>query len=201
MFITFEGIDGCGKSTQLILLKETLEQKGFKVITLREPGGTQLSEQIREILLSNKSQINDIAELLLFQAARANLVENVIKPALENDIFVLCDRFYDSTTAYQGYGRMIDLDIVKTCNIIAVNGLKPDLTFYLKLPLEIAKERSNKRDLDRIENAGDSFYKRVLLGYELIAAEEPERIKIICSNGTIENTKNEILKNIPILNQ
>ncbi len=201
MFITFEGIDGCGKSTQLILLKETLEQKGFKVITLREPGGTQLSEQIRDILLSNKSQINDISELLLFQAARANLVENIIKPALENDIFVLCDRFYDSTTAYQGYGRMIDLDIVKTCNIIAVNGLKPDLTFYLKLPLDVAKERSHKRDLDRIENAGDSFYKRVLLGYELIAREEPERIKIICSNGTIENTKNEILKNIPILNQ
>jgi dTMP kinase len=199
LFITFEGIDGCGKSTQLGLVKNMLEHKGFKVLSLREPGGTQLSEDIRNILLSNKSKINDVAELLLFEAARTNLVEELIKPALLRNEFVLCDRFYDSTTAYQGYGRMIDIDLIKTCNRIAVNGLKPDLTFYLKIPLEIAKQRSKNREHDRIEKAGDDFFERVLAGYDQIAAEEPDRFRIINSESTIDVTKNKIFENIPAL--
>ncbi len=200
MFITFEGVDGCGKSTQLQLIGDMIESRGYKVHRLREPGGTVLSESIRELLLSSKSSINDIAELLLFEAARANLIEQVIKPALKNGEYVLCDRFYDSTTAYQGYGRKIDLNIINQCNAIATSGLKPDLTFYLKITYETAKLRSGNRIKDRIEKSGDAFFKRVLRGFEDISINEPERVVVIDSEGSIENTKNEIIKNIPIFN-
>lgn len=200
MLITFEGIDGCGKSTQLQLIGDLLESRGLKVHRLREPGGTEFSESIREILLSSKNKINDIAELLLFEAARSNLVESFIKPALSRDEYVLCDRFYDSTTAYQGYGRQIDLNIIKQCNEIATGGLKPNLTFYLKISLKNAKLRAGNREKDRIEKAGDEFFKRVFLGFEEIAASEPIRVKIIDAEGNLEQTKNIIISQIPILN-
>lgn len=200
MFITFEGIDGCGKSTQLQLIGDLLESKGCVVHKLREPGGTQLSESIRNLLLSNKNQINDISELLLFEAARSNLVESVIKPALERGECVLCDRFFDSTTAYQGYGRQINPDIIKTCNLIATGGLKPELTFYLKLSLSNSKLRAGDREKDRIEKAGDEFFIRVMNGFEEIAQSEPERVKIIDAEGSIEETKNKIISHIPIFN-
>lgn len=200
MLITFEGIDGCGKSTQLTIIGDLLEKKGCKVLRLREPGGTALSESIREILLSSKNKINDTTELLLFASARANLVEEVIKPALLRDEYVLCDRFYDSTTAYQGYGRRIDLDIINACNKIATGGLKPDLTFYLKIFLETAFIRAGHRQPDRIEKAGDDFFNRVVDGFQKIAESEPERVKIIDAEGTIEQTKIKIIQNIPIIN-
>jgi dTMP kinase len=200
MFITFEGIDGCGKSTQIKLLSELLESKGFVVHQLREPGGTKLSESIRELLLSTKNSINDLSELLLFEAARANLIHDIIKPALERKEFILCDRFFDSTTAYQGYGRQINLDIINSCNKIATDGIEPDLTFYLKISLETAATRSSDRKHDRIEKAGNEFFERVILGFENLAIENPNRIKIIDAEGSIENTKNKILAQIPIFN-
>ncbi|ROL61037.1 dTMP kinase, partial [Bacteroidetes/Chlorobi group bacterium ChocPot_Mid] len=128
MFITFEGIDGCGKSTQLELVEKFLIDNGKEVLTLREPGGTVLAEEIREILLHSHHTISKESELFLFEAARADLVSKVIKPALEQRIIVLCDRFYDSTTTYQGYGRGFDIQTIKIINNLATNGLKPDLT-------------------------------------------------------------------------
>lgn len=196
MFITFEGIDGCGKTTQLQLLKEYLEDKGYQVVMIREPGGTDFSEKIRDILLYSKDNISPIAELMLFESARANLVENVIKPALAEGKIVLSDRFYDSTTAYQGYGRGLDLDKVKSCNIFATNGLKPDLTFYLEVPLNIAHTRSHKRVYDRIESAGDNFFQRVIDGFRAIAESEPERFVIIDSTDELEVTRQRILEEI-----
>ncbi len=196
MFITFEGIDGCGKTTQLQLLKEYLEDKGYQVVMIREPGGTDFSEKIRDILLYSKDNISPIAELMLFESARANLVENVIKPALAEGKIVLSDRFYDSTTAYQGYGRGLDLEKVKSCNIFATNGLKPDLTFYLEVPLNIAHTRSHKRVYDRIESAGDNFFQRVIDGFRAIAESEPERFVIIDSTDELEVTRQRILEEI-----
>ncbi|MDX9789741.1 MAG: dTMP kinase [Candidatus Kapaibacterium sp.] len=200
MLITFEGIDGCGKSTQLNIIGDLLENHGYTVHRLREPGGTTLSESIREILLSSKNNINDIAELLLFEAARSNLTENLIKPALANGEFVLCDRFYDSTTAYQGFGRQIDIDVIAACNQIAVGNLKPDLTFYLKISLDSAKKRAGNREQDRIEKAGDDFFSRVINGFDTIAQNEPDRVIIIDSEGSIEETKYKIMREIPIFN-
>lgn len=188
MFITFEGIDGCGKTTQLKVLKDYLEKRGRKAVTLREPGGTDFSEKIREILLYSKDAISARAELLLFEAARANLVETVIKPELAGGNIVLCDRFYDSTTAYQGYGRGLPLDEINKCNTIATGGLKPNLTFFLNLSLEESKIRSHNRYQDRIEKAGDAFFERVLAGFKTIAAQEPERFHIIDAHGSVEET-------------
>jgi dTMP kinase len=198
MFITFEGIDGSGKSTQLKLLADYLTANKKKVITLREPGGTKLSESIRDILLSSKQIINPIAELLLFEASRSNLIEMVIKPALNEGTYVLCDRFYDSTTAYQGYGRGLNLKQVIEVNQIATGGLKPNLTFYLKIPLELANYRYSRRIPDRIESSGDIFFNNVLHGYDVIASDEPERIKIINAEGSIIETNELILKYIKI---
>ena len=139
MFISFEGIDGRGKSTQLVLLRDVLEQAGSTVITIREPGATLLSESIREILLSNKQTITSTAELLLFSAARTQLVEKVIEPALEQGTLILCDRYVDSTTAYQGYGRMLDMENVTTCNRIATRGVMPSVTFFIDVAFEQAQ--------------------------------------------------------------
>ena len=198
MFITFEGIDGSGKSTQLKLLADYLTSHNRKVITLREPGGTKLCESIRDILLSTKQEINPIAELLLFEASRSNLIEKIIKPALAEGTYILSDRFYDSTTAYQGYGRGLNLKHVMEINQIATGGLKPDLTFYLKIPLSLANHRYSRRIQDRIESSGDTFFKNVIYGYDVIASEEPERVKIINAEGTISDTNNLILKYIKI---
>jgi|DewCreStandDraft_4_1066084.scaffolds.fasta_scaffold00209_42 dTMP kinase len=198
MFITFEGIDGCGKSTQLSLIAEFLEQKNKKVMCFREPGGTLLAEQIRQILLNSSEHISPVAELLLFNSARANLVEEKIKPAIANGYIVLCDRFYDSTTAYQGYGRMLPIEDVVRCNMFATGGFKPDLTFLLDLPYKISLERSNLRNLDRMENAGEDFFNRVIQGYRIIANSEPERVYLIDSTATIEKVKEDIISILKI---
>jgi len=183
MFISFEGIDGCGKSTQLTMLREWLEARGHRVLTVREPGATMLSESIREILLSNKQSITPTAELLLFSAARTHLVETVIAPALERGEFVLCDRFVDSTTAYQGYGRMLDMDEVRLCNRIATRGVMPAVTYIIDVPYEQAQLRMqfglNTTEPDRMERSGKAFYERVRAGYLSIVAAEPERCRVV----------------------
>ncbi len=196
MFITFEGIDGCGKSTHAKLLSDFLNQKGFRTLILREPGGTDFSEKIREILLTSDYELNPQIELLLFEAARSHLTQNVINIELQSGTAVISDRFFDSTTAYQGYGRGIDMEIIKICNHLATNGLKPDLTFFLDLEINEALSRSKDRILDNIEKSGNSFFEKVVDGYKKIAKDEPERVVIINANGSIEDTYNQIINHI-----
>ena len=184
MLITFEGIDGCGKTTQIGLLSAYLKEAGKAVLTLREPGGTEFSEKIRDLLLHSKDKLTPQTELFLFEAARADIVDKLLKPELNKGVIIILDRFYDSTTAYQGYGRQIDLSVVRESNETAVNGLKPDLTFFLDIPLDVSYQRSNHRKLDKIEQSGDEFFTRVINGYKKIAESEPDRI--ISIDGTKE---------------
>ncbi len=188
MFISFEGIDGSGKSTQLALLRDWLDQRGREVLTIREPGATLLSESIREILLSTKQSITPTAELLLFSAARTQLVERVIEPALLEGKFVLCDRFVDSTTAYQGYGRELSMEHVKECNSIATRGVMPGVTFFIDVAYDQAQQRMQFHpggaEPDRMERAGRAFFERVRTGYLSIASAEPERFVVL--NGARE---------------
>ncbi|MFN3195546.1 MAG: dTMP kinase [Chlorobiota bacterium] len=186
MFITFEGIDGSGKSTQILLLRKYLVNNGHKVVTLREPGGTELSEHIRGVLLNKKLEVSDVSELLLFQAARADLVERIVKPMLEEGRIILSDRFFDSTTAYQGYGRGLDLEIVKKSNQIGSQGVYPNITFYLKLERNVAQERRTNEEQDRMELSGDDFYNRVIDGYEKLAETEDRFITLDASKGIKE---------------
>lgn len=183
MFISFEGIDGSGKSTQLVLLRDVLEQAGATVMTIREPGATLLSESIREILLSTKQTITPTAELLLFSAARTQLVEKVIEPAIDQGTVILCDRYVDSTTAYQGYGRMLDMTSVVACNRIATRGVMPSVTFFIDVAFEQAQQRmhfdTGAGEPDRMERAGREFFERVREGYLSIAREEPSRMVVI----------------------
>lgn len=183
MFISFEGIDGSGKSTQLLLLKELLELRGHRVVAVREPGATQLSESVREILLSNKHSIAPLAELMLFSAARAQLVETVIKPSLAQGDVVLCDRYVDSTTAYQGFGRMLDMEAVMQCNRIATANVMPAVTYFIDVPFDQAQQRMQfhpqSGEPDRMERSGREFFERVRQGYLHIAATQPQRCKVI----------------------
>ena len=177
-FITFEGSEGCGKSTQSGMLFSYLKAKGAKVIYLREPGGVKLSEAIRTLLLDPKSRISAQAETLLYMAARAQVVEEIIKPALEAKKIVICDRFLDSTIAYQGYGLGIDIKLIKSLGSFATQGIKPDLTIFLDLPVKSGlKHRHNCRD--RIEQRCVSYHEKVRKGYLTLAKEEPQRIKIV----------------------
>lgn len=193
MFISFEGIDGCGKSTQIKLLSERLLNLGNKVLTIREPGGNTLSEAIRKILLSSKNDIDPITELLLFESARANLIQKTIKPSLEEGFILLSDRFYDSTIAYQGYGRGIDLEYISQINNIATNGFKPDITFFLNVDIPTSKTRSNNRISDRIELSDDTFFENVIVGFHTIAANEPERVLVIDAQNDIKTTHEQII--------
>jgi len=187
LLITFEGTEGCGKSTQVDLLARRLRALDHRVRTLREPGGTPIGEEIRHTLKHSKA--NDAmaaeAELLLMNASRAQLVREVIRPALAAGEIVLSDRFYDSTTAYQGYGRQLDLRKVKTVIGLAVGETKPDLTLFLHVAPEVSAERLRSRQenlpfvRDRIEEADRKFFERVANSYDVIAAKEPRRIKII----------------------
>lgn len=194
MFITFEGIDGCGKSTQLELVKKFLIDNVGDVLTLREPGGTPFAEEIRELLLHSSHTISKESELFLFEAARADLVSKVIKPALEKEIIVLCDRFFDSTTTYQGYGRGFNIQTIKVINNLATGGLKPDITFFLNISLETAQKRVANKLKDKIENSGDGFFKRVVDGYKILSAEEPDRFFEINSEGNILDTYEQIIE-------
>lgn len=192
-FITFEGGEGAGKSTQVRLLKESLEKDGIKVLLTREPGGTRLAEKIRGLLKDEfEDPPCDRTELLLFLAARAQLVKNVIRPALEAGTWVISDRFSDSTKAYQGYGRGLDLKLIEEVNAFACEDLKPDLTLLLEVSPEESVRRMRKREsatnteADRIEQAGNLFHERLRLGFIEMAEQEPERIKRIDASGTVE---------------
>jgi dTMP kinase len=185
--ITFEGIDGCGKSTQLAKISQLLRDIGYPVITLREPGSTQVSEKIRNILLHTRENLSDATELLLYEAARAELTKHEILPHLADGAIVLCDRFYDSTTAYQGYGRKLDLAMVCRLHKGAVGNLKPDLTLVFDVALKTAYKRRGKK-LDRLESQSRAFFERVRKGYHAIARREPGRVKMISAEGTVDHT-------------
>ncbi len=192
MLITFEGIDGCGKTTQIKLLKEYIESKGLCVVTVREPGGSDFSEQLRKILLSSKNKVGARSELMLFEAARANLVDNIIKPELRQGKIVICDRFFDSTTAYQAFGRGLPLDFVQKLNLFATDGLTPNLTVYLSISLEESKRRTSRQEFDRIEKAGDEFFLKVIEGYNYIARQEPDRFVVIDAGGSRQETARKV---------
>lgn len=202
-FITFEGGEGCGKSTQVKRLKAALEAEGLEVVLTREPGGTWLSERIRTLI---KDQFEDPpcdrAELLLFLAARAQLVKTVIRPALERGAWVVSDRFSDSTLAYQGYGRGLPLEVIDIANSFACDRLKPDLTFLLNVEPEVASARLRNREAttqttaDRIERAGGEFHQRLARGFQELAKAEPWRIVGIDANGSEDDVFNEIWKSL-----
>lgn len=177
LFIVFEGIDGSGTTTQSELLAFHLTRLGHQVVRTREPGGTPLAERIRHLLLDCESgNMHLLTELFLYAASRAQHVSELIIPSLQAGIPVICDRFIASTLAYQGYGRMIDLEVIKQVNDIAVRGCAPDVTIFLDLPVEIAAVRRRKRGhpQDRLEAAGDEFQERVLQGYRKIAVQYPK---------------------------
>lgn len=186
-FITVEGIDGVGKSTQAVLMGALLDSAGYDVLRLREPGGVSISEQIRAVLLdSANDEMGDMCELLLYEAARAQLVHQVVKPALAAGKTVICDRFYDSTTAYQSFADGLDREIVFQANELAVDGCRPDLTFVFDLPVEDAhRRRSDRAAEDRLELKGQDFQRRVSEGFRAVAADEPERVKLIDAGGSI----------------
>jgi dTMP kinase len=204
LFITFEGTEGSGKSTQIPLLAERLRSLGWHVRTLREPGGTPIGEEIRHTLKHSKDNqaMTPEAELLLMNASRAQLVREVIRPALAAGEVVLSDRFYDSTTAYQGYGRQLDLTMVRSIIDAAVGDTRPDLTLLFLLPFDVAEERRLVRQpslplamqRDRIEEAGRNFFQRAAKGYQAIAAAEPERVRMVDAKGTVPEVSARIWK-------
>ncbi|MGN0701582.1 MAG: dTMP kinase [Lentihominibacter sp.] len=186
-FISFEGGDGSGKSTQIQILKELLESRGYDVVLTREPGGTQISEKIRSIILDkDNSEMDDMTEAFLYAAARAQLVSQVIRPALEMGKVVICDRFVDSSIAYQAYGRGLG-DSVKTINAFAVGDCMPDLTILLKVNPQVGSRRIGDRERDRIELASREFHNKVHEGYLQLESLYPERIVGIDAADTIEN--------------
>lgn len=192
-FITFEGGEGCGKSTQIRLLAERLRLAGKEVFLTREPGGTKLAEKIRALVREESSDPpNSRAETLLFLASRAQVVENAIRPALAAGIWVLCDRFADSTFAYQGYGRGLDLEEIRRINSFATGGLMPDKTVLLDVSPEVSAKRMRAREAatntgaDRMEKAGDDFHARLKKGFLELAAAEPERFSVIPADGSVE---------------
>lgn len=188
IFITFEGIDGCGKSTQLEEAFKRLNAEGFPVVKTREPGGTAIAEKIREILISplNSEMVNE-CELLLYLAARAQHVKEKILPFLEKGNIVLCDRFQEATFVYQGYGRNISMELLRNLNGFATGGLIPDCTFVFDISAEMSYSRleiMNKKK-DRLELSGRDFYERIAQGYQTLASAEPERIVLLNGQGCI----------------
>ena len=193
MFITFEGADGCGKTTQMKLLTEYLEKKGIDVVLTREPGAKGLGEKVREILLNYEGPVSDRCESFLFLADRAQNIDIIVNPAVEEGKVVLCDRHIDSTVAYQGYGRGLDIERINMLNNIATNGRKPDLTFVFDIDIETSMARVGK-EKDRMESAGKDFHNRVRQGYLELAKQEPQRIKVIDAAKSIEEIHAEVIK-------
>ena len=204
LFITFEGTEGSGKTTQISLLAERLRSMGYAVRTLREPGGTPIGEEVRHTL--KHSPVNHAmtpeAELLLMNASRAQLVREVIRPALASGAIVLCDRFYDSTTAYQGHGRQLDLEMVRNIVDVAVGDTRPDLTLLFIVPRDVSEARRAARQptlplaikRDRMEEADRSFFARVEQGYQAIAKAEPRRVRQLDAMGGVVETEAAVWK-------
>lgn len=201
VFITFEGTEGSGKSTQIHRLAAALRSQGREAIELREPGGTAIGEEIRHLLKHSEAgrTMTPETELLLMCASRAQLVREIIRPALSAGHVVLCDRFYDSTVAYQGHGRGLGLAQVRAVIDFAVGGTLPDLTLFLHVPVEVSearraqRERISGQERDRFETAARDFFQRVEAGYQEIARSEPERIKIVDATVSIEAVQAAIL--------
>ena len=193
LFITFEGADGCGKTTQIELLKKYLDEKGIKNIQTREPGATELGVELRKILLHYDKPVSNVAETYLYLADRAQHIEFEIKPALENGTVVLCDRYTDSTLSYQGYARKQNLETIEKLNEIATDGLKPDLTIVFDIDSLLAQKRLSG-EKDRLEKEGLEFHKALRLGYLEIAKKETKRIKVISADDTIENIHKKVVK-------
>jgi len=200
LLISFEGTEGSGKSTQVALLAERLRKTGRTVRVLREPGGTPIGEEVRHTLkhsTANQAMTSE-TELLLMNASRAQLVREVIRPALAAGEVVLCDRYYDSTIAYQGYGRGLDLKMVREVIQVAVEETRPDLTLVFLLPLSVSESRRAIRQAatpplrDRIEEAGSSFFERVAKGYAAIIAAEPKRVRQLDASGKVEEISEEV---------
>lgn len=205
IFITFEGGDGAGKTTQLDLLCSTLSERGYDVVKLHEPGGTELGEQIRRVLLEDRrEEMDPRAELMLFEAARAQLVSQVIRPALVQGKVVVCDRFCDSTVAYQGYGRHLGAELVDQANKAVTQGLEPDCTILLEVPVQAGLERAKAASAngtgDRMEQAGTLFHERVGEAFEALAREHAERFAVIDARGTLEEVAAAVMQTIePLL--
>ncbi len=204
LFVTFEGIEGCGKSTQVERLAKRLAQAGREVATLREPGGTPIGEAIREVVKHppGGAPISPDAELLLMNASRAQLVQEAIRPALANGAVVLCDRFYDSSLAYQGFGRGLDLAKVQQAIDLAVGDTKPNLTLLLDIPLSVSQARVSDRHQstgeiqDQFDESGAKFFERVLDGFHTLAKAEPARFRIINGNQSLDTVTEEIWDSI-----
>ena len=192
LFITFEGPDGCGKTTQMKLLAEYFEKKGKEVVLTREPGGKGLGEKVREILLNYDGEVSDRCESFLFLADRAQNIDIIVNPAVKEGKIVLCDRHIDSTVAYQGYGRGLNIDRINMLNNLATNGKKPDLTLVFDVDVETSMKRVGK-EKDRMESAGIDFHNRVRKGYLELARQEPKRIKVLDATKSIEEIHKDVI--------
>ena len=193
LFITFEGADGCGKTTQMKLLNEYLKNSGKETLITREPGAKGLGEKLREILLNYDGEVSSVCESFLFLADRAQNIDTIIEPAICEGKIVLCDRHIDSTVAYQGYGRGLDIERINMLNSIATSAKKPDLTFVFDIDVETSMKRVGK-EKDRMESAGIDFHNRVRKGYLELAKQEPERIKVIDASKSVEKIHEEVVK-------
>lgn len=196
IFITFEGADGVGKSTHVAFYADLLKKLNRDVILVREPGGTRIGEKVRELLLDVKNDdLTDESELLLYLVARSQIINEVIKPALAVGKIVLCDRFFDSTLAYQGFGRGLNEDFIKSSNKFVCGDCTPDLTILFYLPPDVRKERLKRREeTDRIENAGAEFAERVADGFLQIADSNPERIKLVDTSLVHSETAKKVIE-------
>lgn len=200
-FITFEGVEGCGKSTQIERVQQQLEASGHTVCATREPGGPPIAEAIRGILLDPENKaMSPVAELLLYEAARAQHVDERIRPALEQGQCVLCDRFTDSTTAYQGAGRALDMDTLLGLHKTATRGVWPELTIVIDVPAESGLQRAaRRREKDRIEQEALAFHERVRDMFLAIAQEEPERVKVVDGTAPIATVTDAIMEHVNAL--
>jgi dTMP kinase len=195
VFITFEGLDGAGKGTQLQLLMEYLKEKGVDFIFTREPGGTDLAERIRDILLDPvQAGMSVISEAFLFAAARADHVNRVIRPTLEAGRNVICDRYVDSSLVYQGYAGGLPIEFVTQINEMATGSMKPHRTIVLDIPRDVARQRQSAANADRIEQKDDWYHQQVRAGYLDLAKAEPRRIKVVDASGTVEEVQTQIRK-------
>ncbi len=201
LFITVEGTDGSGKTTQIKNMMEHLSSMGCRVILTREPGGTRISENIRSIILDPAfTEMHNSTELLLYSAARAQLVEQVIRPAIANSETVICDRYADSFFAYQGYGRGLDIDMLQKITDVAINGTMPDVTFFFDLDPEIGlRRRMTASNSDRIENELIEFHTRVYNGYKELAVKYPDRIKTIDAARPADEVWNDVRRQLDMV--